>query len=449
MKEETDYIREPVSSLYRKLVPSAIGSMLTATVASLIDVVILSHYLGPEMLAVVELCMPLYMLMNTVGMLIASGSSTLYAQHLGSEEHEEAQRYFSASLSLSAVAGLVMTAAGLIFTRRIVLLLGANEAVFRQTMEYAHVLFFFMVPNMFYILLLFFVRIDNDPNRTILATLLCALVNLALDVLFVGPLHWGPRGAALATCIAYSVGLLFNATHFLSRKNTLRWHRGSLPGRWLKITQAGIPLAASQFGMTVTTNVFNNRIIRVGNESYVTVYAVITQLSMTAMAVYDGIAQASQPILAAAFGAKDRKRLNETFRLGLRIELVGTAVLAVLYALAAVGIAGLLSIRGGELLSLTVKAIRIYVLSIPLFGLNSLIMVLFQAQNKTKRALLISLFSGSVFMIAALLILTTIFGVEGIWYSWVCAQALSLTVSLSLAVKDQRLTGEKEKYENE
>ena len=59
MKEETDYIREPVSSLYRKLVPSAIGSMLTATVASLIDVVILSHYLGPEMLAVVELCMPL------------------------------------------------------------------------------------------------------------------------------------------------------------------------------------------------------------------------------------------------------------------------------------------------------------------------------------------------------------------------------------------------------
>ncbi|MBQ8093053.1 MAG: MATE family efflux transporter, partial [Clostridia bacterium] len=438
MREETDYIKEPVTMLYRKLAPSAIGSMLTATVASLIDVVILSHYLGPEMLAVVELCMPLYMLMNTVGMLIASGSSTLYAQHLGSAEPEEAQRYFSASVDLSVWAGFLMMAVGLIFTKQIVSLLGANDAVFRQTMEYAHVLFFFMVPTMFYILLLFFVRIDNDPNRTILATLVCAVVNLVLDILFVGPLQWGPRGAALATCLAYSIGMLFNATHFLSKKNTLKWFRGSLPGRWMKITKAGIPLAASQLGMTVTTNVFNNRIIRVGNESYVSVYAVITQLSMTAMAIYEGIGQAAQPILAAAFGAADRKRLREAFRVGLRLELVGTFCLMALYMAAAGGFAWLLSIRGGELLSLTLKAIRIYALSVPLFGCNCLIMYLFQAQNKTKRALLISLLSGSVFMIAALLVLTAVFGVEGIWYSWICAQALSLVVSLSFAIKEQK-----------
>ena len=77
--DEIDYVSASIGSLYRRLLPSAIGSLLTATVASFIDVVILSHYLGPGMLAIIGLCMPIYMLVNTLSMLIASGASTLYA----------------------------------------------------------------------------------------------------------------------------------------------------------------------------------------------------------------------------------------------------------------------------------------------------------------------------------------------------------------------------------
>ena len=95
---EIDYVKAPIPKLYRRLLPSAIGSLLTATVASFIDVVILSHYLGPGMLAIVSLCMPIYMLVNTLSMLIASGASTLYAQYLGEGDKQEALRYFSVSV---------------------------------------------------------------------------------------------------------------------------------------------------------------------------------------------------------------------------------------------------------------------------------------------------------------------------------------------------------------
>ena len=81
-KNELNYVTNPIGRLYRRLLPSAIGSLLTSTVASLIDVVILSYYLGPSMLAVVELCMPVYMLVNTLAMLISSGAATLYAHCL-------------------------------------------------------------------------------------------------------------------------------------------------------------------------------------------------------------------------------------------------------------------------------------------------------------------------------------------------------------------------------
>ena len=94
---EINYVNDPVGKLYRRLLPSAIGSLLTATVASLIDVVILSYFLGPSMLAVVELCMPVYMLVNTLAMLISSGAATLYAHSLGEGDREEALCWFSAS----------------------------------------------------------------------------------------------------------------------------------------------------------------------------------------------------------------------------------------------------------------------------------------------------------------------------------------------------------------
>ena len=84
--------------------------------------------------------------------------------------------------------------------------------------------------------------------------------------------------------------------------------------------------------------------MRVGGQDYVAVYAVITQLSMTSMAVYDGVGQAAQPILAAATGAKLPERIRQVFRRGVILELAGTLALAVLYTVLAVPIAGLLSI---------------------------------------------------------------------------------------------------------
>ena len=434
---EIDYVKAPIPKLYRRLLPSAIGSLLTATVASFIDVVILSHYLGPGMLAIVSLCMPIYMLVNTLSMLIASGASTLYAQYLGEGDKQEALRYFSVSVVHSLICGVVLTVVGLLFTDKVVWLLGANDAVAAQTAEYAHVLFFFMIPLMIYVLLLFFVRIDNDPTRVLAATSVCAGVNLVLDILFVGPLHLGVKGAAMATCLAYTLGMFVNLTHFISRKNTLKFIQRCLKGRSLRVWRIGLPLAASQLGMTVSTQIFNNTVIRVGNEDYVAVYGVVIQLTMISMAIYEGVGQASQPMLAAAYGAGRWKRIRRVFLYGLRLELIGTVALALFYFLAANPVAGLFSIKEGALMDLALTAIRIYALSLPLTGVNSIIMYYFQAQEKTGRALLISLLYSSVLLIAALMILVALFREKAIWGSYPAAQALALVISLLMLRRNQ------------
>ena len=121
----------------------------------------------------------------------------------------------------------------------------------------------------------------------------------------------------------------------------------------------------------------------------------------------------------------------------MRLELIGTVGLAAVYAALAGPISGIFSIREGELLNLAVSGIRIYALSIPFIGLNSIIMYYFQAQENTMRALVISLLSGSVMLIASLLVLTALFREKGVWFSWVAGQALTLVFSSALFWRSQ------------
>ena len=90
---ELDFLRNDVSKLYRKLIPAAVMSMLTATVASLVDIVILSMLLGSNMISAVSVCMPIYMLLNALALMISAGAATVYANYIGQENRAESNRF--------------------------------------------------------------------------------------------------------------------------------------------------------------------------------------------------------------------------------------------------------------------------------------------------------------------------------------------------------------------
>lgn len=434
-----NYLSDPVEKLYKKLIPSAIGSMLTATVASLIDTVVLSHYLGPVMLSSVSICMPIYMVLNALALLIVSGGATLCATYVGKGDLDESNRYFTVSAACVVFVGLLLTVAGNLFLEELIALLGANEIVWQSTLDYARVLMKFMLPLMLYCLMLFFVRFDSDPGLALFATGVCAVTNLVLDVLFVGPLEMGAAGAALATCLAYTLATAVGFIHFLKKKNTLKLKRGSFSfSRLRRILAAGLPLSFSQFGMAFTTSVFNVQIMRIAGELYVTVYAIVTQLSMCALAFYEGISQAAQPILAANFGAGKPDRVKKTLRTGVLLELIFTCICLVIYWLGAGLISGFFSITEGDLLDISIKGIRIFALSIPFSGLNIFGMYYLQSRECVLPSAIISLLSGTVLMIVCLLGLTAWFGADGIWWAWFCAQCLTLFYTIFSVRKENR-----------
>lgn len=434
-----DYLKDSHRSMFVKLLPSAIGALLSETVASLIDTIILSYYLGADMLSTVSICMPIYMFVNVLSMLIVSGGATLFAQSLGRGDKEEAQKYYTCSIVLMVICGAALTVFGVMFTRPVIVALGGTGAILEPTVSYARVLFGFMIPLSLYQQLMVYVRFDGAPILSLMSTVVCAVVNLVLDILFVGPFGWGAAGAALATCLAYTVAMLINASHLLKKKNGLIFRRGSLSlRRIMRLLKTGIPLSVTQLGMAIGTALFNVRIMDIGGPASLNVYGAITQLSVVAMALYEGIAQACQPILAACFGAGDRSRMKKTIRYGFRMEIIAMAAATMLYIFGAGFFANLLSMKEAQLHMMAVHAIRIYALSLMFTGFNTIIVYYFQVQEREMNATGITLLSGTVLPVAFLYLLTALFGVSGIWWCYLIAQGLTLILSAVLYRHDRR-----------
>jgi len=443
------FLEAAPGKLYARFLPSAIVSLLISSVASLIDTIVVSFFMGPVALSAVNICMPIYSILTAIALLIIGGASTIYSQYLGRNEKDKADKVFTLAAVVLFIVGALYTIAGIIWTDEIVRFLGANDAVFEMSRDYARVLFFFALVNIFFPFLQTFIRIDLNPNLTVAAIVICALVNLVFDILFVGPFlspeGFGTKGAAYATCLAYVVAFLLMMVHFLRKKNTLRLTSEFIvKGEFKRVIVSGIPASITLFGTAITMTVFNNYIITSGleygvgvGELYVSVYSVIVQVLTISMALYVGIAQCASPIMSANFGAGKKDRLKKLFNTGLKIEIIGNLILMVVLYFVAEPIAKMFSMDKGayDMTETAIFAIRVFSTSLIFTGVNQMILYLFQTVGYIKKSSIISGLSGTILLIVGLYLLAGVLfkGNEyglGVWASYLFAQALTMIYSL-------------------
>lgn len=104
-------------------------------------------------------------------------------------------------------------------------LMGANDILFPYAMSYMHYINIFLPVAVFSNYVAIFIRADNDPNRAMAGVLLGGVVNIALDIIFVFPLHMGMGGAAFASVLGMTIQVIVGGSHFFSRRNGLHFIR--------------------------------------------------------------------------------------------------------------------------------------------------------------------------------------------------------------------------------
>ena len=169
------------------------------------DAAVVGRFVGAEALAAVGGVTPIISLVVNLFVGLSVGANVVIAVYIGHGETGRIKEAVSSIMALSLICGLVMTGVGIGLAGPVVDAIGTPAAVAPMATRYLQVYFAGSIFMMLYNFGSAILRSKGDSLRPLVALMASVLVNLGLNVLFVGTLGWGIDGVAWATVIACGV----------------------------------------------------------------------------------------------------------------------------------------------------------------------------------------------------------------------------------------------------
>lgn len=415
--------------------------MIVTSIYSIVDGFFVSNIVGKNAFAAVNLIMPLLMALGSFGFMIGTGGSALISKTLGEGKPEQANRYFSMLIIVTIGVGILLSILGFIWMRPLANLLGASEAIIDDCVLYGRVLIvtntFFMLQNCFQS----FLVTAEKPHIGLAISVIAGINNIILDFVFVYILRTGIFGAALATALSQAVGGIVPLFYFSRKNNSLlclvkttldfrALKRACLNGSSEMLTN----LSASFVGM-----LYNFQLMRIASENGVAAYGVIMYVNFIFMSFFFGYAIGSSPLVGYHYGAKNIEELKNLFRKSIILTTIVSIIMTILGVGLAFPLSKLFVGYDAELLEMTTNGMRLYSLSFLLCGFNIFGSAFFTALNNGLVSALISFLRTLVLQTAAILILPSIWGINGIWLAIVAAEGLTILVTVTLLIKNRKI----------
>lgn len=417
--------------LIRFVIPS-VAMMILTSIYGVVDGLFVSNFVGKTAFAAVNLVIPFTLVLGAFGFMLGTGGTALVAKTLGEGRQEEANRIFSMLIYFALGLGVLLTIFGIAVLKRIVIKMGADDAMLRHCMIYGRIVLlgipFYMLQNMFQNFLI----AAEKPQLGLIVTIAAGVTNMVLDALFIAVLGWGVAGAAAATALGQCVGGLIPFVYF-ARKNSSRLalvKTKLLGGALLRTCTNGSSELVSNISMSSVGMLYNAQLMKVAGENGVAAYGVILYVNFIFIAIYLGYAYGSAPIVAFNYGAGKKAELQNVLKKSLKL-LLGTGIVLLSIGVLFAGVlSGLFVGYDAQLYAMTVRGLRFYAVSFLLSGFNIYGSSFFTALNNGVVSAAISFLRTVVFEVAAVLILPLFFGLDGVWCAITVAELASILITI-------------------
>lgn len=428
--------------LLKYTVPSII-MMIFTSVYGVVDGFFVSNYTGKTSFAAVNFIMPVLMVLGCVGFMFGTGGGAVISKTMGEGDRKKANEIFTFIVIASAVLGTALAVIGMFVLKPLAVLFGADGRLLADSVFYGKII---LAALPFYVLQFEFQCLfatAGKPKLGLFVTAAAGIANMVLDALFVAVLKWGLGGAAAATAISQVLGGIIPVIYF-ARKNTslLRFVKFRFDGKvLLKTCTNGSSELMSNISMSVVSMLYNVQLMKYASENGVAAYGVLMYVSMIFQAVFIGYSVGSAPIIGYNYGAQNHSELKGLLKNGFLF----IGICAVFMFAAGELLSRPLSLMfvgyDEELLDMTAHAFSIFSFSFLLSGFSIFGSSYFTALNDGLTSALISFLRTLVFQIAAVLLFPIIFNLDGIWFSIVAAEIMSVTVTMLFLILKRKKYG--------
>ena len=416
--------------LISQAVPASIG-ILVMSLNMIVDTIFVGQWIGVLAIAAITVVLPIAFMISSIGMGIGIGGSSIISRALGNENSEKALLTFGNQISLTTILALLFVVLGNIYSTEILTLFGAKGAILDPAQAYFDVIIYGVPFLTFAMMGNPVIRAVGKPKFAMYAMLIPAVVNIALDILFIKYMHLGMYGAGLATAIAYASCGLFILYFFISNKSELK----IIPKNFgldfsivNEIIRLGGVSIARQGTISVLMIVLNYSLYEYGGEISISIFGIINRVMMFALFPIMGITQGFLPIAGYNYGAKKYDRVKETIQKAIVYGCVVAGFIYIMIVLFAKEIISVFS-TDATLLAETPRAMLLVFLASPIIAIQLIGSAYFQAAGKALPALFLTLLKQGVFLIPLAYILPMYFGVDGVWYSFAIGDVLATIIT--------------------
>ena len=414
--------------LVRKFQKYLLPTMITTAALSLnefADSMLVSHLLGSQAMAVVNLGYPVMLLMTAIETLCGAGGSTCYGILLGERKGEAAGKALFLSLFAALLTGLALTGAGVVFPDLLLPLLCRDDTLMAAGFDLYFRVLVLSAPVLTLVLTLVnFLPAGGSPNLAMAINVAANGINLLMDYVYIAHFGMGVEGAAWATLTGYIAGALLLPFAF-GKKNRLRFSVAGLSDFRLlgEIVAKGAASAVSQLGFAVKFGVCNALSAIAGGAQGVVALSLCLQAFSFVAIFYGGAITAASPILALLHGQRDFSGRHHLLKTALVYGLAPVLLCVTWFETTPEQAAAFYSITVPDELALAVLALRVFSLCFALRGFCVIFMYYLQVLGLNRYAMAISLFDGfGIVPMAAGL--CCMFGLDGLWWTYPVNAAL-------------------------
>lgn len=317
--------------LVRFSVPMALG-LLFQQLYNTVDTVVVGQFVGQHAQAAVG---STGSIINTVvGFCagLATGASVVISQRYGAHDRQGLGKAVHTTIAVTFIVSLLATLAGQVIIDPMLRFMQTPEEVMGEAHTYLSIYFAGITGILFYNMGSGILKAVGDSRRPLIFLIFSALLNTALDLLFVLAFGMGVDGVAYATILSQLISALLILVTLTreERDYGLRWKELRIDRESLRnILKIGMP-SSVQSAITAFSNVFVQSYINYFGSACMAGYGIYNKVDAFALIPVQAISMSSTTFVGQNWGAEQKKRAREGVRTATLMSLASTVILGLM-----------------------------------------------------------------------------------------------------------------------
>ncbi len=420
----------PVGRLMMGMSLPAMFSMIINAMYNIIDSIFVGM-IGQSALAAVTLIFPIQILLISVAVGTGVGLNSLISRKLGEQNFKEANLAANHGILLSFVNWLFFALFGIFFSSLFVRAFSESPGITESGISYCFIVTVFSIFILVQINIEKILQATGNMILPMTCSLVGAITNIILDPILIfgllGIPAMGVAGAAVATIIGQFLSMVLGILFILKGKHEVKISFRGFKINWRilqSIYSVGLPSILMQSIGSVMLVGFNAILISF-SEAAVAVLGVYFRLQSFIFMPVFGLTQGAMPIFGYNFGARNKARLIEGFKMALIIALIIMGIGVILFQFLPIPMLKLFS-ASPEMIHIGVRALRMISTGFLFAAYGIICSTLFQATGHGTLSLYASLLRQIVLMLPLAWILVKFFGLDYVWLAFPFAEVFSL-----------------------